>query len=203
VADVTITKVVYDDLNAGKSFEFSIMIPVGGTKIRLTESETIKAAIYDKDDKWVKDVTIKVKGDDGTADVVENGTHFFLSDGQYLKIAGAPAGMCYYVKEIDADKDGFSTDWEYNQSGGLITPAYVNTAKGYDDTTEKLAAKGQTKDQINAQVNTNTNTIIYTNTRSVSPDNGISVDVVPYVIVMAIAVAGIAVILLKKRNTSR
>jgi hypothetical protein len=196
--DVTIKKLVNDDLKADGEFEFKIMIPVGGDTIQLAANQTIKAAVYDSSDTWVRDVNITVKGANANASIDENGTAFTLKNGQYLKISGAPIGMNYFVKEVDANTNGFTTTWTMTSNG-------VNGSKDDDGKaiSEAVFKEDQTDEIITAKVRGNENKIVFTNTRTISAPTGVMMDILPYAIAVVIALAGAALIYIKKRANAR
>jgi hypothetical protein len=53
---------------------------------------------------------------------------------------------------------------------------------------------------VNGTTNTKTNKVEFTNKRELTVQSGIVLDVMPYAIVMAIAVAGAVFFIVKKRN---
>jgi hypothetical protein len=193
VQDLTIKKVVNDDMNEGGSFNFKIMIPVTGGAVNLKANETIHAEIWEGEGDDAKkvgdnDIDITIKGANASADVDENGTSFSLSNGQYLKIPGAPVGMLYIVKETDANTNGYVTKWSYTAEGDFIS---------------EVTKEDQTAEVCEGEINNGSNSVVFTNTRTVSTPAGVTLDVLPYAVVVVIALACVALLFLKKRKNAR
>jgi hypothetical protein len=226
VAELKVSKtVVGEEYTDDEAFKFHIMIPVGGDTITLEQDEKITAIIYDvttvEDEvnggtKEVKtknsEVTIKVNGskeNDGSdgndvvtvnaAYVKENGTEFTLKKDQVLEIT-APQSMIFYVYEEDVTGEGYTQYYEYTESGDRNSVTLDNNTRG----TKANAIENNAPRVIKGTVNSDGTTVAYTNSRVVTPDTGVSVDLIPYVLVAVIAACGaILLISAKKRRTNR
>jgi hypothetical protein len=202
-ANITIIKNVDgDEYTTGEAFEFCIMIPEKGDTITLTENDTIQAQKYDADGNAVDGViTLKTQGENIKASTEENGNKFTLKDGEYLKIV-APVSMIYKVHEHDYSGEDYETS--------VVAKVYGSGQFG----TDKLQEDGQFEDTdddgkkcvgIKETTNTDMNQITFTNKRTMSaPTNGINLDFIPYVVVLALVVAAGSVLLVyKKKKTVR
>jgi hypothetical protein len=226
-ADIVISKtVVGTEVVTGQDYTFYIRIPAGGDTIALKAGDTVHAEIWNATGK-VKDNDITIKkniGDNGTAATDEAAFEagkvdftnddysqsFTLKDGEYLKIPNAPVSMIYYVAE-DASytADGYTQTYVYTETGNRTTDTRPTDA---DSTGNLSAVVATTKDGktvnvsklVHGTTNTGTNRVDFTNTRNISVGTGISLDVIPYVLVAVIAACG-AILLIseKKRRTNR
>jgi hypothetical protein len=188
MADIEISKTVKGyEFTAGEAFDFYIKIPVGGTTIVLAQNQEIHAEIWDATGVVNDNVKLKVNGTNDSNNVQRDGTLVQLKHGQTLKIT-APVSMVYYVEEADYSGEGYATTWSYTeagtfQDGRTVTKKSVTDQRVVDGTT-----------------NTDTNKVDFVNERDLSAQTGIVLDVMPYAIVMAIAVAGAVFFIVKKRN---
>jgi uncharacterized membrane protein len=206
---VSITKeVVGEEYSSDELFDFYIMIPLGGTTIYLSKDSTIQAQIYDKDGALVNDkrsdddgyVTLAVNGEiaNATFDEIQTlGTHFQLKNGETLKVY-APVTMIYYVEEKDYTSEGYTQTYKYDEEG--TKDSTTKTKDGEADTEHDAL-----KTVVYGTTNTATNQVTFINTRELStPNTGISVDLIPYVLVAVIAVCGAMLLISeKKRRTNR
>jgi hypothetical protein len=209
-------------------FTFHILIPAGGDTITLSKNDKIQAMIYDKnglvnDTRSNEDgiVYLTVNGDTIQDSVLDFGTSFQLKSGEYLEIY-APVSMIYKVYEEDYSGEGYVTTATYTEKGDFAG----STTKGNNGKTFTAAAadvtdsdtqiadykvneKGTFENEdkvvcVRGTTNDTTNTVHFYNTRNVTVDTGVSVDLIPYVLVTMIAVCG-AILLIseKKRKTNR
>jgi hypothetical protein len=92
----------------GQLYTFRIMIPVGGTTIKLKKDQVILATINNAGgqvtDNRTNDkgyVELKVTEANITDDLTDtNSNKFTLKDGEHLQIIGAPVSMIYKVEEV-------------------------------------------------------------------------------------------------------
>jgi hypothetical protein len=209
-ADLVIAKQVSGvEYKQGEFYTFRILIPVGGTTIKLEQDQVFKAIILDEEDNPVVDtangrtdakgyVEIKVNGEGINADMSE-GTTFKLKAGEKLKIIGAPVSMIYKVEEVtDTDqfkKEGYTVTYDYIEVGTF------NADKTKNGTNTTLT--GQTGSSVTGTVNTTKSEVHFINTRNISTPTGVLLDVLPYVLVVLIAACGVALFVYKKRRTAR
>jgi hypothetical protein len=199
MAEIKISKTVKGTAYAAdEAFDFYVMIPVGGDSITLANGQEIHAEIWNATEK-VEDVTLYVKGEktdkDNLSKDVANVVH--LKDGQTLKIT-APVSMIYYVQEVDYSSEGYVTTWKYTEAGTLVKDSEGNIKHG--TTFKEEDGEAATDPVVAGTTNTTTNKVEFTNSREQTVDSGIVLDVMPYAIVMAIAVAGAVFFIVKKRN---
>jgi pilin isopeptide linkage protein len=193
----------YENANSAEQFTFWIKIPVDGPAMTL-ESDAEFTATITRQNKTTDSPSIDVGGASGT-DFVEadpknnisaddaaaanekNGWHkFTLANGESMIISNVPIGMIYYLAEEDAS--------------------------GFDTYYQNVTGKTPISDDINAYEEKNTTSMLTTaadgnvtrfwNIKD-TPDTGIVLDVMPYVVVVLLA-AGCAVLLIaKKRRNAR
>jgi hypothetical protein len=194
--------VVGTEYQPGEFYTFRILIPVGGDTIELAEGQTISAQICNAngvvidtengrtDDKG--NVILTVKGKDIDADMKANATEFKLKNGEWLQITGVPVSMIYKVEEDTAAIAG---------QGYTVT--YNYTEAGYNKTDTMGLKKDVDASSVKGTINTNTNEVEFVNTRNMeTPNSGISMNVIPYVVILLVAVCGaILLVYNKKRRT--
>ena len=113
---------------------------------------------------------------------------FKLADGDSLVFDSLPAGTRYTVTEVGVE-DGY-------------TPSYVLTENGQ----EKPSVKGAEADDLaveNALVGENSNSVVFTNTEGSIVVTGVIMNNLPFIILIAVAVAGIAGYVAVRRKIAR
>jgi hypothetical protein len=109
--------------------------------------------------------------------------------------------MIYKVEEVVDDgtvntskksliEEGYTTTYEYKEVGDN-----PYTTAGHKTNQSGSSVKGT--------VNTDTNYVTFTNTRKLEVATGISLDVVPYVLIILIAVSGIGLFIIRKRRVDQ
>jgi hypothetical protein len=168
----------------------------------LAEGQTINAQICNAngvvidtengrtDDKG--NVVLTVKGANIEADMKANATEFKLKKGEWLQITGVPVSMIYKVEEV--------TDAIAGQG---YTVTYNYTEAGYNKTDTMGLKKDVDASSVKGTINTNTNEVEFVNTRNMeTPNSGISMNVIPYVVILLVAVCGALLLVFnKKRRT--
>jgi hypothetical protein len=200
-------KVEGTEYTKGELYEFRILIPVGGTTITLTDGQKIKARICDANGVVVDtennrtdangNVYLEVGGDSINADMSEGST-FYLKDGEYLEIPGAPVSMIYKVEEV-TDKiadEGYTVTYDYKETGSFSAKE-GETSTFTNDT-------NMSGNIVQGTVNTDTNEVTFINTRNMEvPNSGIRMDVLPYVMILLIAICGGVIYFVRKRKAAR
>jgi hypothetical protein len=201
-----------------EEFTFRILIPKDGTTIVLQKDQTFTAYICDANGNVLdengnkKTVTLKVDGDNIGANMAKYATEFKLKAGQWLELDGAPVSMIYKVEEVTTESkkadgsdlnasgislvdEGYTTSYKYSEYGSYAS------ADNEDTRNQDITDNGNS---VQGTINTVSNEVTFTNKRTVKVDTGVSVDVIPYVLIAVIAVCG-AVLLIseKKRRTNR
>jgi pilin isopeptide linkage protein len=166
-----------------KQFNFSIDIPVVGTKLNLASGEEIAATIT-RNSGSTEDVTLTVGGEN----------KFTLANGEKLEIDHVPEGMIYTVKEDSYENDGYNT-------------SIVGTFSSGNSTVTKEVKKGNVYDASATGQNTpivdGGNIIAFTNHKDIT-NTGVAMNVAPYIAVLLVAIAGAIVLFVsKKRNIER
>jgi hypothetical protein len=202
-------KISGTEFKQGDYYDFRILIPVGGTTITLEEGKTFKAQIYDAngvvnddrtDENGYMEITVKGNGIDD--DMAANATAFKLKNGEYLHIIDVPVTMIYKVEEVTdgtdengvdfADK-GYTVYYQYEESGKKATSTLSQNTEGLtDDRAEGSSLQGT--------INNTTNKVTFINERTIDVPTGISVDVLPYALIVLVAVCGGILLVIKKRN---
>ena len=103
---------------------------------------------------------------------------FELSHGQTAVFANLPAGITYKVFELDENNEVIS-DTE-TQMNGKYTVSYDSNKEGLTDATAKQTT--------------------ITNTYDGTPDMGVMLDSMPYVLVLAVVGAAVIALIAKKRR---
>jgi hypothetical protein len=203
------------EYQSGQFYTFRILIPVGGTTIVLEDKQKMYAHIYDTNGMVIDtennrtdeegNVVLTVQGDGITADMGEYGNEFKLKAGEWLQLDGAPVSMIYKVEEVvdevtDTSINKTIQEQDYTTS---ITYDEWGTYQSSDNT--KLLNKSTKLDTnaVQGTINTLKNEVTVTNKRTITVATGINVDVIPYVLVMLIAVCGAVLFISKKRRIAR
>jgi hypothetical protein len=189
--DIIIKKTLVDSTKmvpTDTEFSFKIKIPVGGVALDLKAGTVMNAYIRSENgtDTKITDENklIKVAGDQTLALDDAGWQSFTLKAGESLVIKGVPVGMIYNLQET-------------NTTGYTVKYATVN-GRSYlinGDVYKDYAHTGWiTTDSAG-------NYTEFVNTKIEVTDTGISVDIIPYVVVVLLA-AGCAVLLIarKRRN---
>ena len=110
--------------------------------------------------------------------VTTKGKDFKLSNGGEQKLENIPIGATVTVMETNAD--GYTTTW-------------VTGLNGSGDTTTATLVAGS---------ETSKNTITFTNNKDTTPDTGVFLDSMPYIMALVIVAGGAAVFFLRRRKKS-
>lgn len=108
---------------------------------------------------------------------------FKLKDSETLTIANIPAGVTYTVEEVE--------------SNGVLKKVDNASTDPNDTTTYKVTGEVSNAKTI-AATGTFDETII--NNKTLEPDTGIELDAVPYLMIMAIALMGVAMMIVRRRE---
>jgi hypothetical protein len=210
-ADVNIYKTVSgNEYVKDQLYEFYVLIPIKGETITLESNQTyVEAYIYNGNTKVIDQgdgndegiartdenglIKLNIAGATIDSDVTE-GTTVYLKAGEHLKIAGAPVSMVYKVAEKDYTSQGYTTTVSYEEVGYYA--ASTTVANSDPDTYNETR-------EVKGTVNDVTNTVKFLNTRDMTVPGGVSLDFVPYVVILAIAIAGGVLFIVKKRRTAR
>jgi hypothetical protein len=183
--------------NAGdpnKKFKFYICIPEGGKTLTLSANTKFTGKIYDSEGNFIKSKDISVEGEYTNANGLTGRStfttnEFELSDGQYMEITGLPVGMIYFVREEVYDE--YTTTVDYYHTGSR-----AGQGQSIGDQPDANVVFGHLNDETNK-------VIYYNNLEANIVDGGVTVEVLPYVLIVAVALAGCLVLLFKKRRTVR
>jgi pilin isopeptide linkage protein len=205
-----IQKTVDSNMYNGEEFTFFIKIPAGGDALDLEAGKEITGTKYKKNassDAYEENgtVTVTVAGDMGDVVVTSStddegnvtyaataATKFTLADDEYVVFNNLPIGMVFYMAEVNYVADGYTTEATFT---GTPTDPETATIKGVTKTGTH---------QIDGVIVDGTNLVEYKNTKNVNPETGINLDVLPYVVVLAIALGGCVLFIFnKKRRTVR
>jgi hypothetical protein len=215
------------DIAKTTEFTYYINIPIGGTTLDLEEDAEIPATIwkYDEDTGELKgqSTTLKVSGD--KADMLKKDDTpeenvIKLADGEHIDI-DVPEGMIFGVVQEDPTTGvltthGYTvTDDNGNQEnttvvrGEFIKVEDTSKSTGcYDISDDEgndldTAYNGDNNEKVhNGQVGVKNNTVDFYNYKGHEIDTGISMDVIPYVMVV-MAAAALAVLMISKKKTDR
>jgi hypothetical protein len=185
------------DADTDQDFKYTIDIPVGGTNIDLPEGTKIPFVKYDQDGN-------KVESDDNYVEVGTTKT-VTLKDSEYILFEEVPVGMIFKVTETKTTEDGntkYSTETQYTSADDNIKQAKAKTAD--TDNTDN-ATVGST--QVGSNIYTTEtkedgsgyNLVSFYNNYEIPANTGVSVDIIPYVLVMMAALCGAGLFVSKKR----
>jgi hypothetical protein len=215
-ADLEIRKVVTgQEYTDDEDFTFYIKIPEGGDNIDLSAGSSLTGTIYNittvedeatgesKEARTVAStITLNVKGKNeaGTVATGESGDYnaFTLKKDQVLVIT-APVSMVFYVAEKNVTGEGYTQVYQYEESGQRSTETL---SKNTGENTANAIVNNEMY-ILKGTVNTNGTKVTYTNSRIQNVSTGVSVDLIPYVLVMLIAVCGAVLFISKKRRIAR
>jgi hypothetical protein len=185
------------DADTDQDFKYTIDIPVGGTNIDLPVGTKIPFVKYDQDGN-------KVESDDNYVEVGTTKT-VTLKDSEYILFEEVPVGMIFKVTETKTTEDGntkYSTETQYTSADDNIKQAKAKTAD--TDNTDN-ATVGST--QVGSNIYTTEtkedgsgyNLVSFYNNYEIPANTGVSVDIIPYVLVMMAALCGAGLFVSKKR----
>jgi hypothetical protein len=197
VCDTTSLKIVNTVEGTGKDkdqdFNYTIDIPVGGKNIDLEDGAEIPYTKYDQSGN----------GTPGTFTVGDDNT-FTLKDGEYILIENLPVGMIFEIEEVKSDDDGtskYSTDTTYVSADKdkSVGPTFNIEKAGSERTVIGEAEAKKATYWLVDSYNGGVNTATFYNKYDVPVNSGISVDMLPYVLVMIAALCGTGLLVSKKR----
>jgi hypothetical protein len=209
---LTISKTVEgEEYTKDEMFTFYIEIPEGGDTINLEKDTKIYAKIFNGS-TWVNDertesdgiVKLNVNGDPKDVNCKSDGTSFQLKDGEELRIY-APITMIYFVQEEDYSGEGYTQTFTYDESGKKASTTLQPETNNYnDDQSHSCFDTDGNLLTIKGTVNTDTNTVAFTNTRTLTiTDTGLNLNLAPYVLITLIAVCGGILFFARKRRVDR
>jgi hypothetical protein len=185
--ELAIEKKVTGDLGEkDKDFEFTLEISSTKADGTTLSTGTEYQGVIERQNNTKENVTVKV------------GTNIFtLKDSEVLVIQGVPEGMVYKVTE--ADYTDYKTTINYtsyvkSNSGG--TASIDKVSKNVEDGREYNAAS----DGLNTPIVEGGNTLIFTNNKESTANTGVKIDVIPYIVIFVIAVAGIIYLVTRKKE---
>lgn len=160
---------------------------------QVTVSKTVTGALGDKakefsftltvkDDSNGNEITGEMKAQKGSAEefTIKSGNTFTLKDGESIVFTNVPTGATVTVTEND-----------YTGTNGGYSTSYVA------DDEQKMQGREATLDSIDS----NNHTIAFTNNKDVTPDTGITLHSMPYLLVLAgVLVGGMAWMRRRKRS---
>jgi hypothetical protein len=222
-----------DLADSTKDFTFYINIPEGGDSVVLEQDDTFTYTYYQKQaDGTVKPVTkdedgnaltLKVSGHKDNMLTETTNNTITLKDGEYIIVHDLPEGMIIGVIEKDETDDGYVTDhsWmaTYEETLASGQDVTFSTGSGGTDTAitgdhDTDAAEGasiicstETGDNHNyihkSTLGVSGNEIHFYNGTDAISNTGITMDILPYVIVVAAAASLAVLTISKKRRADR
>jgi hypothetical protein len=178
----------YGDLN--KEFEYYITIPVTGDNIVLSADTTYDYTITHADGSDPTTGTFKVTED---GELGEDNS-FVLKSGDSIDIVGLPTGMIFTVTQVT--EDGYTTENTWHATGS----SSKEEQKNYDEDPD--TARTFDSSEKSSWILSGTNQLDFVN-EITNADTGISVDVIPYVLVLVAAACCAVLFVSKKRSTVR
>lgn len=105
---------------------------------------------------------------------------FYLKDNETITISNIPAGVKYTITEEDYS----------GEKGGYTTTNTIDTNASQDGKTATSTIEAEA----------NKNIVAFTNNRVGTPDTGVSLDSLPYILALAVAFGGAVVMITRKRH---
>jgi hypothetical protein len=212
-ANLIIQKKVNDGaaVSADQTFKFWMKIPTGGKSIDLNAGDIITGT-KKVGENATEDVPITVGGSmeqetgetaKNTAVAANGWCSFTLKNGQSVTFANLPAGMVYYLFEEDYSKENFTTYCMIKQGEAIVAPTEDSEYKvtHYDETTATNVPTYLGTDGSD-QLEKGQNGVFYLNDYETltSTSTGITVDILPYAVVVLAVVAAFAVLMVSKKR---
>jgi hypothetical protein len=198
------------EYTSGELYTFRILIPVGGETIDLKDGQVLtaylrngKGTVIDTENKRTDSdgkISIKVGGDDLNADMKKYASTFKLKADEFLDIVGVPVTMVYTVEEVVDDASVNASGLSLVDEG--YTTTYTYAAYG-DNDTGRTNVTDKNGSSVTGTINTVSNEVTFTNTRTMTPPTGINLDMLPYVLLTLIAVCGGILFINRKRRADR
>jgi pilin isopeptide linkage protein len=189
--DIIIKKTLVDPTSMvpeDTEFSFKIKIPEDGVALNLDKDTVMNAYIRadGSDTKLTGDKVIKVGGSQTNALDDDGWQSFTLKKDEALVIKGVPVGMIYNLQETNTT--GYSVKY---------ATVFGKTALSTDDPYNDSASTGW--------ITTNAlgNYTEFVNTKNTITDTGVVLDVMPYVLIVRVAAAGILLFVFIKIRTAR
>lgn len=174
-ASLEITKNVTGDMaDKTKDFEFEITFIKSGTE-----------------DNNVTSYTGKIGEEDVTCEIGQ-AARFKLHDGQSLVFDHIPAGTRYTVTEIEQE-DGYTPSVKVVENG-----TETKDVTGTDGTDLTSVKDGETNNLIGE----NENNVVFTNAYKDVPRTGMIIERLPFILMIAVAFAGIVTLTFGRRKRS-
>ena len=117
---------------------------------------------------------------------------FTLKHGEYVTLNNVPIGATITVTEV-APGEHYTVSATGQNGGGEVTFTYKVTAA---NTITPVDADGNPV----AGTTVPNNNIIVTNTCDLRPDNGVLLDTLPYIVILAVVAGGVALLMLRKHR---
>jgi hypothetical protein len=167
--------------NKNEKFSFELYIPAPGDKIDIEENAHLKA--------YYEDVNTGTKTPAPDIVVGENKYQFELSDGQQLLVEHVPAGMIYTVKELGSEDytTNITCTTVKDNNKHIVT---INDSKYYD-----ARANGSNTPIVEGE-----NLIVFENIKEYNADTGVKIDIIPYIVLFIIAIAGVSVLIFRRKR---
>lgn len=158
---------------------------------KLTVSKTVAGTAANTGDVFSFKLTVKnatgkynvKKGNDTTQLTAGEAYDFTLKDGESIEVQNLPEGATYTVEETDA-KGYDSTD----------------VTDEDEATPENVVNNGDTKPTGKGIINTEDDTVAFTNNKGFAPETGITMNSLAGIAVATVAVAGGVTLVIRRRN---
>lgn len=176
VADLVVTKTVSGNLG-DKNKYFPVEVTLTPSEGKTVRSDiTITGETITETDKVVGTIAA---GDGWDAEHAKTVT-IWVKDGSTITFKNVPENVTYTVKETEATEHLSAASDEPNNPDAYLVGGEVKTAA-------TISATG-------------TNKVDLTNKKDVTIDTGVNMETVPYIMLLAVAMIGIAVLALRKRE---
>ena len=186
----------------------------------VTITKQVTGLLGDTNKEFAFSVSIKQNGEDCTGVTAKKGdqpvsdlTNFTLTHGETVTLENVPIGATITVKEIapgehyTVSATGHSDEQNGRDNVTFTYVAVANTATaGNADEAELMLLSMDEDTPVDADGNpvagttVPNNNIIVTNTCDLRPDNGVLLDTLPYIVILAVVAGGVALLMLRKHR---
>lgn len=220
-AEGTTGSVTMNKENSNKSITFSNFYKKNTTDVTITKQVT--GLLGDTNKGFTFNVSIKKNGADCTGVTAKKGdqtvsdlTNFTLKHNETVTLENVPIGATITVKESAPGEHYtvYSTGYSDGQNGGrdvaFTYGAVANTATASDaDEADLMLLSMEDGTAVDADgdavaydvgARVKNNQIIVTNHCGLLPDTGVLLDTLPYIVILAVVVGGVALLMLRKHR---
>lgn len=217
----TVSKDELDNYGGDRVVNFYAHYKKATSNVTITKQVT--GLLGDTNKEFAFNVSIKQNGEDCTGVTAKKGdqtvsdlTNFTLKHGETVTLENVPIGATIKVTEVTPGEhyNVSATGHSDEQNGGSDVifkyVAVANTATASDADEADLMLLSMDEDTAvdadgdavayDSGIEVDNNQIIVTNTCDLRPDNGVLLDTLPYIVILAVVAGGVALLMLRKHR---